>query len=495
MRAHRKLKRGIQALFIGMACLALPWAIPTQASPSAVSVKKIQFQQVNATTRVVLDLSAAPADLSVYDQPGKPMTVSFRGIATAKSLPVNQKFSWPNLSGVYVDQANGRIQIFIKRNITGTVNVNTDHHRLIVTIPNFYYRLNSQNEIASGVRYVKFSEKSPQGPVQINMLEVDPRNPSVEIMPVLANNRMGAKNNVSSMVLNHQAVAGINGSFFKPDVGIPLGVLIINQELISGPIYDRVALGITPTNELVMSRIHLGGEVILPDGRPIRIHNINQPRVNANTTVVYSSRWGAMAPKMPINGMQIQLRDNRVTAVSNTNPLPIPRDGVVLSGPDSPEMQALAAQPPNRPVRLDLYTLPDWSGMKHAIGGGPWLVRKGQPFVDWSAQHFSSKSLGTREPRSAVGITADGKMLLVTVDGRQKNVSVGMTLYELAYLMRKLGAVDAMNLDGGSSTQMSLYGKTVNTPSAGNVGVSNSLLVRTSNGGNVAIQSEPGYNP
>ncbi|MCE3234717.1 MAG: hypothetical protein K0Q50_897 [Vampirovibrio sp.] len=493
MRAHQKLQRGIQALLIGLACLLTPWTASTQASPSGVQVKKVLFQQVNATTRIVLEVNGSPTDLNVSDQPGKPMTVSFRGAATAKTLPINRKFSWPNLSGVYADQANGRIQIFIKRNITGTVNVSTEKNHVIVTIPNFYYRLNSQNEIASGVRYLRFSEKSAQGPVQINMLEVDPRNPAVDILPALASNRMGAKNNVSSMVLNHQAVAGINGSFFKPDVGIPLGVLIINQELISGPIYDRVALGITTTNELVMSRIHLGGEVILPDGRPIRIHNINQPRVQANTTVVYSSRWGSMAPKVPANGLQIQLRDNRVTAVSNTNPLPIPKDGVVISGPATPELQALAAQPPNRPVRLDLYTLPDWSGMKHAIGGGPWLVKKGQPFVDWSAQHFSSRSLGTREPRSAVGITADGKMLLVTVDGRQKNVSVGMTLYELAYLMRKLGAVDAMNLDGGSSTQMSIYGKTVNTPSAGNVGVSNSLLIRTTNGDNVAVQSPSGF--
>jgi exopolysaccharide biosynthesis protein len=152
-------------------------------------------------------------------------------------------------------------------------------------------------------------------------------------------------------------------------------------------------------------------------------------------------------------------------------------------------MSALAAVPANQTVNLNVYTLPDWSGMQHAIGGGPWLVRDGSPYVDLHAEHFSSKSLGFREPRSAVGITGEGKLLLVTVDGRQKNVSVGMTLSELSFLMQKLGAVNAMNLDGGSSTQMSIYGKTVNRPSSGNVGVSNSLIIRKSNGNSVAVQA------
>lgn len=497
MRATWRVKAicGIQAALLGLWCLGAPAALRAWANSATVQVRQIQFQEVNATTRLVLNLNGEAKDVSVSDQAGRPMTVSFAGSAVAKALPVNRKFNWPNLGGVYADQHNGRVQVFIKRNVIGTVRVSQEGKRLVISVPHFFQRASEENEVSSGIRHRQFTQHGPQGPVVINVLEVDPRNPDVEIFPVLANNRMGAKNNVSAMVANHQAVAGINGSFFKPDVGIPLGVLIINQELISGPIYDRVALGITNNNEPVIERIHLGGEIGLPDGRVIRLHNINQPRVSAGTTVVYSSRWGSMAPRVPANGLQIQLRNNRVSAVSDTQPLPIPRDGVVVSGPNTPEMMALASQPPNRPVRLDLFTLPDWSGMKHAIGGGPWLVKGGHPYVDLSEQHFNSRSLGYREPRSAVGITPDGKLLLVTVDGRRKNVSVGMTLYELSALMQKLGAVDAMNLDGGSSTQMSIYGKTVNLPSAGNVGVSNSLLVRKANGDNVAFKNSPGFNP
>jgi exopolysaccharide biosynthesis protein len=483
---------GIKLALMAWLSLGLAWQpfLSEQTAQAAiVSVKGLQIQEINATTRLVFDLNGPPKDLSIYDQPGRPMSISFQGSAGACKLPLNHRFGWPNLSGVYVENSHGRVNVFIKRNMTGTVSVNTEAKRLLVTIPHYYYKVNDHQDISEGVRYMRFMQHSTQGPIQVNVLEIDPHHPGLEIRPALASDRMGAKSNVSAMVANHQAVAGINGSFFKQDVGIPLGLMMINQELIAGPIYDRVALGITANNDMVMSRVRLAGELALPDGRKVPLNNINQPRIQPESTVVYSSRWGGIAPAVPNRGLQVQIRNSHVTSVSTTSPLPIPKDGVVISGPTTPDMNRLASLSPNQFVQLNIYTLPDWSGMKHAIGGGPWLVHGGQPYVDMGAQHFTARSLGFREPRSAVGITADGKMLLVTVDGRQKNVSVGMTLYELAYLMQKLGALEAMNLDGGSSTQMSIYGKTVNRPSAGNVGVSNSLIIRKTNGESVAVRS------
>lgn len=454
------------------------------------TLSHLQIQEISGNTRLIFNLQSSPKSMAIYDEPGKPMRISFQAqSAMQKNATLNQRFNWPNLSGIYAENRAGRTQLFIKRNMTGTVAVKTDMNRVIVTIPHYYYRVNNHNEIAAGVRYVHLTEHSKQGPVQINVLEIDPKNPSVEIMPALAYNRMGSKANVATMVARHQAVAGINGSFFKPDVGTPLGILMIDQELISGPIFDRVALGITNSNTLVMSRIRVGGQIQLPGGGAVAIHNVNQPRVRTSETVLYSPRWGTMAPLVPSGGIQIQLRNNRVTAVSSKLPLPIPRDGMVISGYRSNEMTAFANMNPDQAIKVNVYTTPDWSGMRHAIGGGPWLVHRGQSYIDMGAQHFNARSLGYREPRSALGITRDGKLLLVTVDGRQKRVSVGMTLSELSFLMRKLNAVEAMNLDGGSSTQMSLYGKTVNRPSAGNVGVSNSLIVRRASEERVASKA------
>ena len=485
----------------------------TSAHAAMVAVQKVRFQEVNATTRLVLELNGTPKALAVKDRQGQPMTVSFPGGAGACKLPLNQRFTWPNLSGVYVEHRQGRVTVFIKRNLTGTVRVAKEPQRVVIAIPHTGKTAktsvpvtsvaaagvpqpamnessgNNTEDLSEGVRYARFMQRNANGPVQISVLEIDPHYPGLEILPALASNRMGAKSNVGNIVASHQAVAGINGSFFKQDVGIPLGMMMINQELISGPIYDRVALGINANNDLVMARIRLAGELSLPDGQKVPLHNINQPRISPESTVVYSSRWGAVAPAVPKQGFQVQIRNSRVTMVSTTTPLPIPRDGVVISGPGTPSLARLEALSPNQNVQLNLYTFPDWSGMKHAIGGGPWLVHAGQPYVDIHAQHFTARSLGFREPRTAVGITASGKMLLVTVDGRRKNVSVGMTLGELAILMQQLGAINAMNLDGGSSTQMSIYGKIVNRPSSGNVGVSNSLIIRKTGAERVAVKS------
>jgi exopolysaccharide biosynthesis protein len=84
-----------------------------------------------------------------------------------------------------------------------------------------------------------------------------------------------------------------------------------------------------------------------------------------------------------------------------------------------------------------------------------------------------------RHPRTAVGITADGRLLWVTVDGRQAPYSDGMSLAELADLMARLGARDAVNLDGGGSTTMVVRGVVVNRPSdaAGERPVGNALVL------------------
>lgn len=466
---------------------------PMAATSAAASViQKLQVYESDSHTSLVLALNGVAQHLKIQDKPGQPMTVTFSGNPVNIRLPYNKNFAWPNLKGVFVDQQNGRIQIFIKRGFTGSVQVSNEANRLVLNIPHvFVPTAGGEHEISPGVKHTHFVEHLSAGPVRINVLEIDPANPAVDITPALAANRMGSKANVAAMVRGNQAIAGINGSFFKPDVGTPLGILIINQELISGPIYDRVALAISPTNELSMAQVRLGGEVVLPDRRVLRISTINQPRVRADQTVIYTSRWGKTAPGVPGGGLQVLLRKDRVVAVSKTKPLPIPQDGIIISGPATPELLALSNLGPTLPITLNVYTLPDWSGMKHAIGGGPWLVRNGHPYVDLKAQHFTSKSLGAREPRSAVGITPNGKMLLVTVDGRHRNISVGMTIYEMAHLMKRLGAVNAMNLDGGSSTQMSVFGRMVNMPSAGSVGVSNSLIVKPNTDNAVAERDIP----
>jgi exopolysaccharide biosynthesis protein len=97
--------------------------------------------------------------------------------------------------------------------------------------------------------------------------------------------------------------------------------------------------------------------------------------------------------------------------------------------------------------------------------GVPQLIKNGKIDITWEQEKAGRSFVEMRHPRTAVAKLRDGKFLMITVDGRQPGVSVGMTLQELADYLLSLGAIDAMNLDGGGSTTMFLDGRVVNTPS------------------------------
>jgi exopolysaccharide biosynthesis protein len=99
--------------------------------------------------------------------------------------------------------------------------------------------------------------------------------------------------------------------------------------------------------------------------------------------------------------------------------------------------------------------------------------------IDPGREKFSREFSETWHPRTAIGRAIDGKVLLVTVDGRQPALSAGMSLEMLAKLLREFGAQDAANLDGGGSTTMYLLGKVVNSPSdkTGERPVSDAILL------------------
>lgn len=99
------------------------------------------------------------------------------------------------------------------------------------------------------------------------------------------------------------------------------------------------------------------------------------------------------------------------------------------------------------------------------LGGKGILLRNGELISDFSVEEPTTSFVSDRHPRTAVGVRSNGAWLFVVVDGRQPKVSKGMTLAELAALMKSLGCSDALNLDGGGSTTLYLRGRVVNSPS------------------------------
>jgi exopolysaccharide biosynthesis protein len=121
----------------------------------------------------------------------------------------------------------------------------------------------------------------------------------------------------------------------------------------------------------------------------------------------------------------------------------------------------------------------EWARARDAVSGAGLLVLDGRVFDDWREEGLSPAFDTTRHPRTLVGVDADNAIWLVTIDGRQPAISLGMTFTELQTLARRLGLRSALNLDGGGSTTMVVGGRIVNHPSdaTGPRPVSDALLV------------------
>ena len=121
----------------------------------------------------------------------------------------------------------------------------------------------------------------------------------------------------------------------------------------------------------------------------------------------------------------------------------------------------------------------DWARARHAVSGAGLLVLDGRDITDWTEEALSPAFDTTRHPRTMIGVDEDEDIWLVTVDGRQPALSLGMTFKELQALSHRLGLRSSLNLDGGGSTTMVVRGYIVNHPSddTGPRKVSDAILV------------------
>jgi putative cell wall-binding protein len=121
-----------------------------------------------------------------------------------------------------------------------------------------------------------------------------------------------------------------------------------------------------------------------------------------------------------------------------------------------------------------------WREVELALSGGPHIVRSGQMTgpSDWAGEGFGPAH-HSRHARTAVGVTGDGTILLVTVDDSQEAGSVGMGTAELATFFQRLGATEALMLDGGGSSTMTQDTVVANRPGDGSPNpVANALFVQ-----------------
>ena len=324
-------------------------------------------------------------------------------------------------------------------------------------------------EVDKGVYHVKLTKYFNNRPVKINIIEASTDvNHRLNLEPAIASTALSSKSKISSIAKREKAIVAINGGYFKPQTGVPLGTLMIDGKIYTGPIYDRVAMGIFE-DSYEMARVKLKATLDTNIGG-IKIDNVNQPRMLSTHTIVYTRDWGKISPPTPKYGTQLVINKGKLVGVSE-NSTEIPKDGFVVIGPIKDLEPIFKA----KKFKLDLKINPEWQNVNHIISGGPYLVKSNEVFVDMTAQKLNA--IGGRNPRTAIGYTKDNNIIMLTADGREGS-SIGLTLMELANIMKDLGCVNAMNLDGGGSTVMFVNGKIVNKPAVeGGIPLSHTLTL------------------
>ena len=281
-----------------------------------------------------------------------------------------------------------------------------------------------------------------------------------------------------------QALAALNGDFFArggPCLGDPEGLCIRDGELISAP-NGKSAFWMGPDRSLHLGPVVSLLSMITPDGtslaiglneerqeRPVLFTTAVGPRTPSahGTECLLIAEAGTVLPIRP--GFRSAFRLQSVHSGGNT---PIPTNGVVLSLPAKHGVSPTQTAPGSL-WTLSTETQPDLKDAPTALGGGPALLKEGQP-----TQFQSSDA---RHPRSAIGWNAEF-FFLVQVDGRQPGLSVGMSLAELAAHLRRMGCTDALNLDGGGSSTLWARGQVMNTPCEGSERpMGNALLITLEN--------------
>jgi exopolysaccharide biosynthesis protein len=332
-------------------------------------------------------------------------------------------------------------------------------------------------QLFPGVTYEKSVQFTAHGPVAIHVVR-GPRPVGLyRLRTVLSQETVLREERLSSMQKRHASEAtmvGVNGDFSRIADGRPTGILLRDGVLVTPPNGQRSSAGVSLDGTLDVRRVSFSG-TWRGTGRGRVINELNDtPRKNA--IALFTSDWGRSTPRVagsfsvalepfPASVPNTDLAAPVVATAQGTS-LPLAPGAAVLlaRGNAAAKLQSEAAVGTTLALRLTLR--PDWVVVADAVGGGPILVRDGEP-VYRANEAFTVSQLAPRNPRTAIGQMSDGRLIFVVVDGRQPGYSIGLTTFEMALTMLRLGAVRAMQLDSGGSSTMAFDGRVLNSPSDG----------------------------
>jgi len=348
-----------------------------------------------------------------------------------------------------------------------------------------------QKKIRNGLVFYRIRDN--KGPNQIRVLEMDPAT-ELTLDVELANDTIPGHERTSSMATRRNAVAAINGDYTvlpsSPYAGRPVHTFAEDARLVTSPLlfgrnfaiaqdesatfvgHPKFRSTLTQADTGEAWRIDAWNDVPTTD-----TFTILTPEGGSTYRPPFDACSARLFPQGSVSWGEEQVGISQsftVDAVKCAASRMARRGGFILTSRLGGEKafsmnQSLVA---GETVHLSWST--GWPGIVDTVGGNPSLLENGTI----TAESCTGSSFCNRHPRTGIGVTVEGKILLVTVDGRQPGWSVGLRIPAFAKLMKRLGAVSALNLDGGGSTTMWLQGKIKNRVSdASERPVGSSILV------------------
>ncbi len=261
-----------------------------------------------------------------------------------------------------------------------------------------------------------------------------------------------------------RAAGAVNAGFFNRNNQMPLGAVRNAGQWLSGPILGRGAMAWNDQGDLMMDRLALS-EAVSVAGKSFPVLTLNSGYVQAGIGR-YTSAWGTAYSPIVDSETVVTVRNDGVTArqtmgKAGSGSIAIPNDGYLLAfrsnsgnsaGFTNGTQVGLSSQ--SQPSAFDQYP--------NVMGGGPLLIRDRSIILNPQLEGFSTNFIQGSAPRTAVGKTADGTWIIATIHERVGGR--GPNLAETAQIMQQLGSVDALNLDGGSSSSFYLGGQLLNRP-------------------------------
>ena len=427
----------VQSLRIGQQ----PWGrrvVITLDRPAPWTLSALTNSRSGRTDRqfeVQVDATLSPAVLQgVGVVPGS-------GLKTLKAVPGSRRFS---------------IQGTIDGSFSPQVWTLNNPPRLVLDIRQAPMRARSI-QWAPGLVWREDIVSLGQSQFPVTWLAFNLRAPGLRLQPLWGSRTsLVGINPLANIGRSNQAIAIINGGFFTRDRQMPLGAIRSNGTWISSPILNRGAIGWTSQGQIKVGRLMLQESLTTSQGNTIAIASSNSGYPQKGIAR-YTSVWGTAYTPILENEQIITVVGNQIQSQQAGRGLavPIPSNGSLLV------LRAVVSPPNLSPGSQIQYqarpSLPEFEAFPNILGAGPLLIDNGQIGLNALGEQFSPTFATQFADRSGIGQTADGTILLAAAHNRVGGA--GPSLGEWAQILQQLGAVNALNLDGGSSTALYLGGQ------------------------------------